>query len=886
LQVQVPTNATNSAPQTTKYTYAGDTVTVTDADNNLKTMVSDPNGRLRQVTDAASYSVNLGYDAAGSADSVTDNLSNTLWTATYQYGADAYPVAINDADLGPWTYTFNALGENTSWVDAKGQQFSQTYDALSRPITRREPDLYTQWTWGASAAANNIGRLQSVCTGTGTNPTACTSSGYSQSRTYDNLERPSQFSIAIPGDATYTYTATYNGTTGYLDTLTYPSTSLGPSLQVKFAYVNGALQSLTNVTDSPNVTFWTANQVDQMGAASQETFGNGVVLNHAFDAVTFRPSAITAGPGGGAALQNNSYLFDGVGNLTQRQDNNAGTTESVFYDSLNRLGHTVGDTSTTMSYDGMGRLTTWSANGNSVNTEDYATPQSGCTYYNNSQPHAVRKSTQGSFIQTFCYDANGNLTVHNITGSGSATQNWTSFNQPSLTTSPFGSSQFLYNHNHQRWQQIASFSGSPETTTYIGGLLEKVVNSQGTAYRHYIPAGNTFVEYVRSTATGNSTYYVTQDHLGSTAAITDHTGALVVNEKYSALGWNENTAAQETTFGNITRHEYTGQEGVDSTGVGIVNLNKRLYSPSGAYFFSPDPNTPDVTDTRSYNRYAYASYNPLTRIDPSGRDDEDFGDDGSGSDDGSGDPCNDCQRPEDSTPPPREVVQDPDGRTWLCVLTPGCILILQDPASSPDTSTPPAAGPDNTPPSGDPNPPAGQNPPDADGSGGLPPIFGGGGSGIGATPPGPASIAPNTPPLVRVGLDLPKLPGYNISLTLHELAGGHTIAMHVAKSLDFLRRRTMGDDPLPAASTFLSLGLARSLINMTLNYNRAKIAAMMAIEGKASATIFTTFDKPTGYRYEAGKGNIATVYSVFIVLQKPAVTPEGFLVFTAFPVPP
>ena len=135
-------------------------------------------------------------------------------------------------------------------------------------------------------------------------------------------------------------------------------------------------------------------------------------------------------------------------------------------------------------------------------------------------------------------------------------------------------------------------------------------------------------------------------------------------------------------------------------------------------------------------------------------------------------------------------------------------------------------------------------------------------------------------------MDLPKLPGYNISLTLHELAGGHTIAMHVAKSLDFLRRRTMGDDPLPAASTFLSLGLARSLINMTLNYNRAKIAAMMAIEGKASATIFTTFDKPTGYRYEAGKGNIATVYSVFIVLQKPAVTPEGFLVFTAFPVPP
>src|SRR5512146_426311 len=90
----------------------------------------------------------------------------------------------------------------------------------------------------------------------------------------------------------------------------------------------------------------------------------------------------------GTGLQNNSYLFDDVGNLTQRQDNNAGTTESVYYDALNRLSHTVGDTSTQLTYDAMGRLATWEAYGNSTNTKDYTTQQPGCTYYANAQPHA------------------------------------------------------------------------------------------------------------------------------------------------------------------------------------------------------------------------------------------------------------------------------------------------------------------------------------------------------------------------------------------------------------------------------------------------------------------------------------------------------------------
>jgi RHS repeat-associated protein len=147
-----------------------------------------------------------------------------------------------------------------------------------------------------------------------------------------------------------------------------------------------------------------------------------------------------------------------------------------------------------------------------------------------------------------------------------------------------------------------------------------MTNSSGIAYRYYVPAGNNTVVYNRWGSGSNSIDYVTKDNLGSSAVITDHAGALVVKEKFSALGWNENTAAEEATMATVTRHEFTGHEGLDNAGLWLVNMNGRIYSPFGSCFFSPDPKIPDPTNTLSYNRYAYTNYNPLTYVDPTGFD--------------------------------------------------------------------------------------------------------------------------------------------------------------------------------------------------------------------------------------------------------------------------
>jgi YD repeat-containing protein len=161
---QRPISSTNSTLQSTYYGHAGRTATVQDALTNTTTLIRLPTGALARTTDPSGYSVNFAYDAFGSRVATTDSASpaKPLSTAAYSYGLKAFKTASTDMDRGSRSYTVDPLGEVTAYTDAKSQTFSITYDALSRPWVRTEPDLTTTWTWGTSAASDNIGQLQSV----------------------------------------------------------------------------------------------------------------------------------------------------------------------------------------------------------------------------------------------------------------------------------------------------------------------------------------------------------------------------------------------------------------------------------------------------------------------------------------------------------------------------------------------------------------------------------------------------------------------------------------------------------------------------------------------------------------------------------------------------
>jgi len=617
-QSQRPISSTNSNLQTTTYAYAGRTTTVTDPLTNARVAVSDVNGWLRQTKDPMGYIVSMAYDAAGNKTGVSDSLSNTLWSGTYNYGIKAFLATANDNDMGAWSFTNDALGEKTAWSDAKSQSFSETYDALSRPLTRTEPDLFTQWTYGSSSSSHNIGKLQSVCTGTGASPTNCTGTpGYSEAETYDSVGRRSQRAITLPGTygGTFTYAWGYSSTSGLLNTLTYPASYPSTyALQLQYGYANGVLQTVTDISDTPNVTFWTANTMDPMGHLTEETLGNGIVTNRSFDAVTGWLGTAESGVGGGSGVKNLAFLYDDMGDVIERQDNNLGLTENVYYDDDYRFSYSKlnGTENLSVTYDGKGNITSRS---------DVA---SGATWtYGTSQIHAVTQA--GSSAYQYGYDANGNATSRQ-----GNTIAWSSYNYPTTISAGSGSTaetvSFNYGPSRQRWQQSYSGNSMTETTDYVGRLFEVVTSGGVMNYRHYVNAGGENVAVYSRQSNGTNTFnYMLSDHQASVASITNSSGTQVVGESFDAFGSRRNPTTWSgpdsntdlTTIAGITRQGYTFQTAL-GLWMGMNHINGRVEDSITGRMLSADPHVPDATNTQTYNRYTYVNNNPVTLGDPSG----------------------------------------------------------------------------------------------------------------------------------------------------------------------------------------------------------------------------------------------------------------------------
>jgi RHS repeat-associated protein len=505
-----------------------------------------------------------------------------------------------DMDMGTWSFTPNALGETVSQTNAKSQTTTFEFDLLGRLKKRTEAEGISEWTWGTSSAAKNIGRLNSI-----------SGIGYSESYFYDSIGRPSNTSILADG-TTYQINYSYN-TIGALDTLTYPTSTSSYRLKLQYEYQNGYLHRIKDF-NAPLTIFWTGNALNARNQITQETLGNGLVSNRGYDAVTGWLETIKTGPGAGTGVQNLEYAWDKVGNLTSRKDlNQSGLTETFSYDNLYRvIGATLNTgPSVTYAYDARGNITSKS----DVGTYTY---------------HATKKhqvvSTGAPTNWTFGYDANGNMT----SGRG-ATIDWTSYNYPSCirmgaacsgTSSDYSS--FSYTPDRQYWRQVSNYTtGGTATTIYVGGLLEKVTKGADIDYRHMIRAGGSTIIVSRQSSGTNSVNYVTSDHLGGSSAITNSSGIILVNSSFDAFGkrrgsnWTGNPSAGDwTAIASTTRRGYTEHTMLDN--LNLTHMNGRVYDQMLGRFASADPYITEPLNTQNYNRYSYVYNRPLSFTDPSG----------------------------------------------------------------------------------------------------------------------------------------------------------------------------------------------------------------------------------------------------------------------------
>ncbi len=114
-------------------------------------------------------------------------------------------------------------------------------------------------------------------------------------------------------------------------------------------------------------------------------------------------------------------------------------------------------------------------------------------------------------------------------------------------------------------------------------------------------------------------YYLHRDYLGSIIAITNNEGAIVEKRQFDAWGNIVNVEdGTGTTLDKLTFIDrgYTGHEHLQ--GVGLINMNARLYDPKLHRLLQADNFIQDPTSTQDYNRYSYAHNNPLKYVDIDG----------------------------------------------------------------------------------------------------------------------------------------------------------------------------------------------------------------------------------------------------------------------------
>jgi RHS repeat-associated protein len=206
---------------------------------------------------------------------------------------------------------------------------------------------------------------------------------------------------------------------------------------------------------------------------------------------------------------------------------------------------------------------------------------------------ANRLSKWGS--TSYSYDANGN-----IQSDGTNTYVWDARNQLSSISGGVAAS-FQYDPLGRRINKIVGGGATgflydgPNVVQELSGLIPTATRLNGKIDEIF-------------TRTGTNTVGFLSDGLGSTAALTDTTGAVATQYTYEPFG---NTSSIGSTSSNS--FQYTGRE---NDGTGLYYYRARYYNPVVQRFISQDPIGLAGSDT---NLYAYTLNSPTNFADPGGK---------------------------------------------------------------------------------------------------------------------------------------------------------------------------------------------------------------------------------------------------------------------------
>ena len=387
---------------TASFSYDGLTTTATRSTGRgapatiASTTTVNTQGQKLSVTDAAGTVTSYTYNPFGNL--LTTNAGGVV--TSMAYNLRGFKTSMNDPDMGIWSYQYSAMGELKQQTDAKLQVTTMTYDILGRLTNRSERSLISNWYYdaykGGGVCVGGKGKLCQVES----------NNGYNRSYTYDALGRGIEVAYTIDDLLNpYRITTTYGiagdavcpNSQGKVCTVTYPAATVS-GVTSRFAVRNeynavGYLAKIWRKDVILTKPYWTGTSMNADGNYTGDSMGTSaadLTTTRDFDPLTGRLKAIKSGLASATAAQFNRYVYDHLGNVTERHDDNMNVHE-------------------TFTLDALSRLTQMSMTGTTAQTKTY-------------QYNAIGNLTYKSDLGTLTYPAIGSPRPHGVTSiAGNAT---------------------------------------------------------------------------------------------------------------------------------------------------------------------------------------------------------------------------------------------------------------------------------------------------------------------------------------------------------------------------------------------------------------------------------------------------------------------------------
>ncbi len=584
------------------YSYAGNSIKVTDPAGKWKQFTQDAFGHIATVTEPSpntatepNHLTQYSYDVFGHLMQV--RMDRTIGgTVRTQYRTWVYdPTTLRltsktSPESGTVTYTYNTDGTLATVTDAKNQRRVYTYDNYGRitqiargtmsgttfteNLTQRTNYTYSGTNGGYSTAT--AGRVSSI---TYKGPHGLAFNEMYSYQAPGGISKKLLSMTGTPfGSSTVNLEADYSfDAEGNIQTIQYPNSEIDSNNAIAsgplFTYEYDSMERLNKLSDKAtlwvsSVTYGPANEMQQMVTP---TFTETRNYNANLELVELTSGANLHYKYNYSATQDN-------GQIQSQQDIVSGETISYQYDTLKRLtqasatGDPHGAWSQAMSYDGFGNLTqkaSSNAPGLSI-AVDYTTNhiQTNAAYDSNGNMTGYAGAVYG-------YDIDNRL----VSANNSVAYGYDSTNQRVYKAAVSGttySAEEIYfygtdGHKYGTWQINPS----------SGVLLKASVTKQWFGNRLVSP----------------------QDGI-------DSRGRYFVNGEERINVTPPNPPNDQEKFASYTRDSATT----------LDYANQRYYSSIVGRFMQPDPyeGSEDLNTPQSWNRFSYVLNDPENSIDPTG----------------------------------------------------------------------------------------------------------------------------------------------------------------------------------------------------------------------------------------------------------------------------